>query len=242
MPRKKTKKKKEPYFGMKVQDAIIRYNALDSIKEQSKRNKIYQEEIHAAFDKLSENIINTFKFSYFDDPFMDVKHEVVAFMVMNIHKYDHTKGSKAFSYFSVVAKNYLILHNNNNYKKLKTHSDITALTKPPSVSMFGSDSEEFYSDISKELIKYFEETIPTMFKKKRDMDIAYAILELLKKQEEIENFNKKALYILIREMTNVKTNEITKVVNVLKKHYRKIVYNYNNQNHKNKNSVTKKFF
>ena len=44
-------------------------------------------------------------------------------MVMNMHKYDHTKGSKAFSYFSVVAKNYLILHNNNNYKKLKTHDD-----------------------------------------------------------------------------------------------------------------------
>ena len=42
-------------------------------------------------------------------------------MVMNIHKYDHTKGSKAFSYFSVVAKNYLILHNNNNYKRMKQH-------------------------------------------------------------------------------------------------------------------------
>ena len=54
-------------------------------------------------------------------------------MVMNMHKYDHTKGSKAFSYFSVVAKNYLILHNNNNYKKLKTHDD------------FESDGDDYYS-------------------------------------------------------------------------------------------------
>jgi len=225
------KPKRKPYFGMDVQDAIVRYNASD---KPSVRNKIYQEEIHKAFDKLSENIINTFKFSYFDDPFMDVKHEVVAFMVMNMHKYDHTKGSKAFSYFSVVAKNYLILHNNNNYKKYKTHTEIGSLLKQPKQLMFDDEGTIFYRELSKELIKYFDERIPTMFKKKRDIDVAYSILELLKRQEEIENFNKKALYILIREMTNVKTNEITKVVNVLKKHYRKVLYEYCNGTPKNK--------
>ena len=100
------KSKKKPYFGIDVQDAIIRYNGTD---KPTKKNIIYHNEIHAAFDKLAENIINTFKFTYFDDPFKDVKHEVVAFMVMNMHKYDHTKGSKAFSYFSVVAKNYFYI-------------------------------------------------------------------------------------------------------------------------------------
>ena len=224
------KPKRKPYFGMDVQDAIVRYNASD---KPSERTKIYQEEIHAAFDKLSENIINTFKFSYFDDPFMDVKHEVVAFMVMNIHKYDHTKGSKAFSYFSVVAKNYLILHNNNNYKKYKTHTEIGSLLKQPKQLMFDDEGTLFYRELSKELIKYFDDKIPTMFKKKRDIDVAYSILELLKRQDEIENFNKKALYILIREMTNVKTNEITKVVNVLKKHYKKVLYEYCNGTPKN---------
>ena len=62
MPRKKSKKKL--YFGPEVQDAIVRYNLSE---KPSERNKIYQEEIHAAFDKLCENIINTFKFEYFDD-------------------------------------------------------------------------------------------------------------------------------------------------------------------------------
>ena len=103
MPR--AKKKRKVYFGMEVQDAIVRYNQSE---DDDERNKIYGKEIHKAFDKLAENIINTFKFSYFDCGFADVKHEVVAFLVMNIHKYDHTKGSKAFSYFSIVAKNYLI--------------------------------------------------------------------------------------------------------------------------------------
>jgi len=117
-PRKKPgrpKSKKKLYFGPEVQDAIVRYNT--NPDNHALRNKIYQEEIHKAFDKLCENIINTFKFTYFDDVYEDVKNETVSFLVLNIHKYDHTKGSKAFSYFSVVAKNYLILHNNANYKR-----------------------------------------------------------------------------------------------------------------------------
>ena len=217
------KKKKNMYFDMDVQDAIIRYNSLDQTKDQEKRNKIYQNEIHPAFDKLCENIINAFKFSYFDDVFVDVKHEVVAFLVMNMHKYDHTKGSKAFSYFSIVAKNYLILHNNANYKKYKTHSDISVLNKRPTD---GDRFKQDFNDLTEEVIRYFDNNIPTIFKSERDTNIAYAILELLKQREEIENFNKKALYILIREMTNVNTSKITAVVNVFKKHYKIILNQY----------------
>ena len=113
MPRPKSKKRM--YFDEVVQEAIIEYNQTEN---HNVKNKIYSDRIHKAFDKLAENIINTFKFTYFDYPFEDVKAEVVSFLVMNMHKYDHTKGSKAFSYFSIVAKNYLILHNNNNYKRL----------------------------------------------------------------------------------------------------------------------------
>ena len=214
------KRKRKVYFGMEVQDAIVRYNALDENKDSVKRNKIYQEEIHAAFDKLSENIINTFKFTYFDYGFNDIKHETVAFLVMNMHKYDHTKGSKAFSYFSVVAKNYLILHNNNNYKKYKSHDNINTLRKQPYHSSTEGDKMEGFTD---EIIEYFEDNISNMFKNKIDMDVAYSIIELLKKRDEIENYNKKALYILIREMTNVKTSQITRVTNVFKKHYKNLL-------------------
>jgi len=222
-PRKKPGRKpskKKLYFGMEVQDAIVRYNALDQNKNQGERNKIYASEIHPAFDKLAENIINTFKFNYFDYGFEDVKHEVVAFMVMNIHKYDHTKGSKAFSYFSIVAKNYLILHNNNNYKKLKTHKDAKVLEK------HSVDVSDDYDELLFEVIKYFENNVSSMFKKKKDIDIAFAIIELMKRKDEIENFNKKSLYLLIREMTGVNTNQITKIVNEFKKKYRKLAKEY----------------
>jgi len=221
MPKKKAKRK--VYFGQEVQDAIIEYNSTES---SSEKNIIYGKRIHAAFDKLAENIINTFKFTYFDDPFVDVKHEVVAFMVMNMHKYDHTKGSKAFSYFSVVAKNYLILHNNNNYKKLKTHDGMDVLDRHR-----GKDShyESDFVTLTNEIIEYFDSNMNTIFKKNRDLRIGYAIIDLMKQRDDIENFNKKALYILIREMTDVETAHITSVVNVLKKHYKKLLNTY----HKN---------
>ena len=214
------KPKRKVYFGMEVQDAIIRYNDTDN---PSKKNKIYQEEIHKAFDKLCENIINTFKFTYFDDPFEDVKNEVISFLVMNMHKYDHTKGSKAFSYFSVVAKNYLILHNNNNYKKLKSHDKMDALDRQNKSSGF---NESDYITLTDEIVEYFDQNLNTIFKKDRDLKIGYAIIDLIKQREDIENFNKKAIYILIREMTDVETTHITSVVNVLKKHYKKLLNKY----------------
>ena len=232
MPKKKTndvkaeikkivkKKKRKVYFGQEVQDAIVEYNSSENDNE---RNHIYGKRIHPAFDKLAENIINTFKFTYFDDPFVDVKHEVVAFMVMNIHKYDHTKGSKAFSYFSVVAKNYLILHNNNNYKKLKTHDELSALDSAKNKKIHNNVDMKH---LTEEVIEYFEINLPTMFKKQRDIKIAYSIIELMKRIDDIENFNKKSLYILIREMADVNTSHITSVVNVMKKYYKKILNEY----------------
>ena len=235
MPKKKTndikdeikkvvkKKKRKVYFGQEVQDAVVEYNASTNDNE---RNTIYQTRIHKAFDKLAENIINTFKFTYFDYGFEDIKCETVAFMVMNMHKYDHTKGSKAFSYFSVVAKNYLILHNNNNYKKYKTHDGMDVLEKRKNID---TNVDSDYVTLTNEMIEYFDNNLNTIFKKERDLKIGYAIVDLMKQREEIENFNKKALYILIREMTDVETAHITSVVNVLKKHYKKLLNTYHKQ-------------
>ncbi len=231
------KKKKNPrvYFDMDVQDAIIRYNGST---DDNERNKIYRDEIAYAFDKLCENIINTFKFTYFDDKFEDVKQEVVSFLVMNMHKYDHTKGSKAFSYFSIVAKNYLILHNNANYKRYCSHTSADVLNTKP----VPEARTEYFSLFTDEIIDYFENNINRLFRSKRDIDVAYAIVELFKRREEIENFNKKALYILIREMTNIETSYITKVVNVFKKEYRYLVNEFDSKGVIDRGKGKNKFF
>ena len=212
------RKRKNYYFTDVTEKAIIRYN---NEKRPAMRNRIYNDHIRDAFDKLCENIIHTFKFYYFDVSSEEVKNEVVSFLVMNMHKFTSGKG-KAFSYFSIVAKNYLILHNNNNYKKLKTHDGMDVLERHKNIN---SDEYDFKS-FTVEMIDYFDNNMNTIFKKDRDLKIGYAIIDLIKQRDEIENFNKKALYILIREMTNVETAHITSVVNVLKKHYKKLINQY----------------
>jgi len=215
MGRKKTT---NYYWTDDTEQAIIQYNTTE---DTDRRNVLYREEIEYPINKLSENIINTFKFSYFDDVFKDVQHEVVAFMIMNMHKYDHTKGSKAFSYFSVVAKNYLILNNNANYKKLKSHTSLSALS-----NVKGDDVNSDAKILLNESIAYFEDKIPDIFGKQRDRMVAYAIIDLMKSIDDIEDFNKKSLYILIREMTDVDTSQITKVLNVMRKHMKILQNNY----------------
>ena len=103
------------YFHEGTEQGIVDYNATDDWRE---KNLIYNAHLRQPFEKLVENIIHTFKFYYFDIPLEDVKHEVISFMITRLGKYKQGKG-KAFSYFSVVVKNWLICHNNNNYKKMK---------------------------------------------------------------------------------------------------------------------------
>ena len=69
---------------------------------------------------------------------------------------------------------------------------------------------------------YFEGRVESMFKKKEDKLIAYAIIDIINKTNEIENFNKKAIYILLREMTGLPTTKVTKVINIMKLKYRKL--------------------
>jgi len=214
-------KKKNYYFTQETEDAIIRYN-----KEENPaiRNRIYSKEIDYPFDKLAENIIHTFKFYYFDVSPDEVKHEVVSFLVMNMHKFKEGKG-KAFSYFSVVAKNYLILNNNANYKRYKTHHDLIVLDSKKNARKAAIDKVAKEDNILfvKLLVKYWEQHIYKVFSKEREIAVADAIIELFRRSGTIENFNKKALYILIREMTGIRTQYITKVINVMKKHNIKLI-------------------
>ena len=214
---KKRKKKSKIYFGTPVHNAIVKYNESEDVKF---RNKIYTEEIHTAFLKLAENIINTYRFMYFDYPFRDLQEEVVSNLVINIHKFDSTRGSKAFSYFSIIAKNYLILNNNANYKKLKIHDNIDALYDTGIED--DNIEKKVTTEIFKKTIHYFEVNLNTLFPKKNDRNVAESILYLCKNKNAIDNFNKKALYIMIREMTDVKTSKITQISNVFRKIYPKI--------------------
>ena len=215
--KKKRKKKSKIYFGTPVHNAIVEYNRSD---DYTFRHKIYTEEIHAAFLKLAENIINTFKFSYFDYGFRDLQEEVVSNLVINMHKFDETRGSKAFSYFSIVAKNYLILNNNANYKKMKSHDDITVLNGEGTID--SGINPSISKEIFEKTVEYLYERLDLLFPKPKDKHVAESILYLCKNKDQIDNFNKKALYIMIREMTDVQTSKITQISNVFRRIYPRI--------------------
>ena len=219
MPRKKSATRM--YFTLDTEEAIIAYNNSDDHRE---KNQIYNEHLRKPFEKLVENIIHTFKFYYFDIPLEDVKHEVISFMITRLGKYQQGKG-KAFSYFSVVVKNWLICHNNNNYKKMKTHNDVLDLkhkdvknTAYDDETVEKSEQRAFFNAV----VDYWEENITVVFKKERDITIAFSIIELMSRVGSIEIFNKKALYILLREISGYQTQHITRVLNVMRTHYKNL--------------------
>ena len=211
MPRKQRNKQ---YFTKDTEDAIIEYNSTD---DQLIKDKVYRDRIKPAFDKLAEIVYNKWKFTYFDDDPQDVMSEVVTFMIEKIHMYKAGKG-KAFSYFTIVARNYLILTNNANYKRYKDTDIMSAM--PESFDTENNWKEENTNDeyrtFNNRMLAYWDEHLENYFQKKRDIQIADAVLELFRRAEYIESFNKKSLYLLIREMTGHPTHYITKVVNKMR--------------------------
>mgnify|MGYP003643374682 CR=1 FL=1 len=220
---------KKQYFTYITDQAITAYNIEPS---QFKRNKVYREHVHYAFDKLAENIIHTFKFYYFDVPYSDVKAEVVAFLNEKIHKYNLDKG-KAFSYFSIVAKNYLIIANNANYAKMKQKREVSVIDDQRNLGaeIVYSDYQETLKDFTDQFVEYYTDNMNSIFTNRRDIIVADTLLELFRIRDNIENFNKKALYILIRERTGLKTQNITKVVNIMKKHFAIMYQKYSKRGH-----------
>ena len=210
------KKSKKNYFTQDTEDAIVKYNNEADFKV---RSLIYEREIHYAFFKLTENIIHTFKFYYTEvDDIEHLQHEVITFLLSKIHLFDPTRGAKAYSYFGTIAKRYLILQNQKNYKKRVHKAPVDELFKDDRYTYNLDDPDPENLPLNQYLnlyVAYCSENIFTLFPKKHDAEVADAILELFRKREDIDIFNKKALYIYIREMVDVKTPKITKIANQL---------------------------
>ena len=228
--RKRKPKEKKQYFTQDTEDAIVEYLATTY---QHTRNKIYNERIKYAFHKLTENIIHTFKFYYTEvETIAELQHEVTAFLLEKLHLYNQSKG-KAYSYFGTIAKRYLILYNNKNYEKLKGKAGVEAIDedKTTVINILNSAaptddplvSENYFIE---QFIKYMDIHLFRIFPDKEDAKTTDAIMELFKRREDLDIFNKKGIYIYIREMTNQDTPQITKVIKSLKKVYLRLLNQY----------------
>ncbi len=217
--KKKRRPKSKNYFTQETEDYIVKYNKLDSITESEQRSKIYEAHIHYPFFKLTQNIIHTFKFYHTEVTDLEhLQHEIITFLLSKIHLFDPTRGAKAYSYFGTIVKRWLILYNMKNYKKKINNVGVDELSKEGSSHIYSMGDNKIKSDLDKYFdiyIDHVSENIFQLFPKKNDAQIADAILELFRKRETIEVFNKKALYIYIREMVDVKTPKITKIADKL---------------------------
>lgn len=226
-PRKRKPKKKIDYFTEDTENAILEYRLCQN---EAERNRIYNDRIHYGFYKLVENIIHTFKFYYTEvDKIEDLKYEVVSFLLQKLDRYDKSLG-KAYSYFGTIAKRYLIIYNQKNYKRLLNKVDIPnneeddeGFEKAVTIQ---ENTEPDRNEILERLIEKLDVELIDLFEKPEELKVAFAILELFKRREKIEIFNKKAIFIYIREMTDAQSNTITKVIKKIKVLYVSILQDY----------------
>mgnify|MGYP003114129454 CR=1 FL=1 len=216
---RKRRKKSKNYFTQETEDYIVLFNSLDSIKDEEQRSKIYEAHIHYPFFKLTQNIIHTFKFYHTEVENLEhLQHEIITFLLSKIHLFDPSRGAKAYSYFGTIVKRWLILYNTKNYNKKIKKVPVDDLLKESSTHTYNMGDDRIKSDLDKYVdifVNHVSENIFELFPKKNDAQIADAILELFRKRESLEVFNKKALYIYIREMVEVKTPKITKIADKL---------------------------
>jgi len=216
MVKNKKKPKSKNYFTQETENAIVRYN---NEEDDEIRSLIYEREIHYAFFKLTQNIIHTFKFYNTEvEELEHLQHEIITFLLTKIHLFDPSKGAKAYSYFGTIVKRWLIMYNQKNYNKKINKVEVDELIKENSTHTYNMEDEEekyFLNLYIEEYINYVTHNIFSLFPKKNDAQIADAVLEIFRKREDIEVFNKKALYIYVREIVDVRTPKLTKIVEEL---------------------------
>lgn len=233
MPRKKNgdgSKKSDPlklYFNSDTQDAIV---AFQKSKSKQERDKIYINDILPAFKKLVENLINIHKFAGLHDSFDDLKNDCVNFLFETIGKFDAERGTNAFSYFNVVAKNWLIIKTRQKTQKSKRSiglDDVNLLSNHEKAII-----EEHYSipsqDALLENIHAPENTLRVLYeirekvKTENELMCINSIITIFENVDEIDLLNKNAILLYMRELSGFSPKQLTTAMQSVKKYYKNI--------------------
>ena len=219
--RQKTRQKRRSnhYFTQVHEDAIVRYAKSTCQRE---RTELYIQFIRPAFNEMVDKIVFTYKFTNL--PNCDsLRDECKVWLMTILDKYDPNKGSKAFSYFSVITKNWFIHKVKKQQKRNRREVDLDNISKRFEEEFLSTDEsyiterlhDEFWSSFYSELSSWDPEQM-----KENDLKVYKAITILFESKDDIDIFNKKAIYLYLREITGLNTKQI---VNSLKK-FRKKYY------------------
>ena len=223
MPKAKRKKStKNNYFTKIHEEAIVKYALSESRREKT---ELYSSLIQPAFDEMVNKIIFTYKFNNL--PNIDsLRDDCKVWLTTILDKYDPNKGSKAFSYFSVVTKNWFIHKVKQNSKKLKKEVSFEGIVENGGSDSLGTSSStndyiekreeaEFWVCLLRQVDSWDTGNLKT-----NEKIVLEAVKILLHNIEDIEIFNKKAIYLYLRELTGLNTKQVVNNLNKLREKYR----------------------
>lgn len=226
---KPKKTKKRPYFGKDAHNAVVRYQTAELRIE---KNKIYTSDIKPSFEKLAENLIFIHGFSYSQDHFIQLKNDCVSFLFEILEKFDPSKGSKAFSYFNVCAKNFLIIQSKKRVKNRNRHVSIhdenlsfrdKSYIESHQISPSPEDSFILKEEIA--TIHIVNEKLKDKITNANEKLCIDAIITLFNNIEDLDFLNKRAVFVYLREISGLNPKQLSVAMSGIRKQYRELAKN-----------------
>ena len=212
------RKKGKHYFTKETEDAIVAYCATEDV---SKRSSLYIEHIQPAFDELVDKIVFTYKFNNLEN--IDyLKDDCKIWLTTILGKFNPNQGTKAFSYFSVVTKNWFTHKAKKQTQKNKREIDYNSMIREVE-AVTSENKKDFYEEMEDKQfwIRLFAEvkSWKTANLKPNEEKVINAVITIMDNVDNIEIFNKKAIYLYMREITGLNTKQIVSCLNKIRKKY-----------------------
>jgi len=226
--RRKRGSKSNLYFDSNTHDAIVKFQNNECEKEKS---KIYINEIFPAFDKLVENLIFIHGFSKPFGGHESLKSDCVTFLYETLEKFDPSRGTKAFSYFNVVAKNWLIIQSKKRIKSNRRHvsiDDILSLSHGDKLAIEthktvpAQDSKIIKRESIESLFQLMEK-IRERLNNENEIACMEAIITLFKNIEDLDLLNKRAVFVYMRDLSSLNPKQLSVAMSVIRKHYKDLL-------------------
>ena len=221
MPRRRRRGKgtSKQYFTKEHEQAIIDYVATKDLRE---RTILYERWIAPAFSEMVDKICYTYNFTTLSNV-DELRDECKIWLTTILDKYDATRGKKAFSYFSVITKNWFIHKVKKQQKQKVRETDIETVSMQSQLEHMSTVNKympermerEFWNLLWKEMESWDVETM-----RGNERKVYEAVKILLANPDDIEIFNKKAIYLYLREITGLNTKQVVNNLNKMRKRYR----------------------
>lgn len=216
------------YFHAGTHDAIVRFQGE---KDDKSRETIYVHEILPAFDKLVENLIFIQGFNISHGNFDDLKSDCVTFLFETLKKFDASRGTKAFSYFNVVAKNWLIVKNRQRAKSAKRMCSIDDKDAINEIELL--DLENYSVDQNQDANLIKEGTNMSIFMLLEDIrsdmlceneiKCIEAIKKIFNEIDDVEILNKRAIFVYVRDITGLSPKQLSIAMSSIRKKYKDLM-------------------